>query len=79
MIYYKQGRLLSEHFPSIFGPNENLPLNYEITMSKFTSLTQEINAEIEGKLTPEEVALGFLNIANEVSKISHNMNIPEHD
>jgi 5-oxoprolinase (ATP-hydrolysing) len=79
MIYYKQGRLLPEHFPSIFGPNENLPLNYEITMLKFTSLTQEINAEIEGKLTPEEVALGFLNIANEVSKIRHNMNIPEHD
>jgi 5-oxoprolinase (ATP-hydrolysing) len=79
MTYYKQGRLLPEHFPSIFGPNENLPLDYEITKSKFTSLTEKINAEIEGKLTPEEVALGFLNIANEVSKIKYSMYIPRHD
>jgi 5-oxoprolinase (ATP-hydrolysing) len=59
------GRLLPEHFPAIFGPNEDLPLDYEITKKHFTSLTAQINAEIDGDLKPEDVALGFLNIANE--------------
>lgn len=59
------GRILPEYFPSIFGPDENLPLDYEITKSKFFKLTEAINAETDGHKTAEEVALGFLAVANE--------------
>nr|CAI5830274.1 unnamed protein product [Callosobruchus analis] len=37
------GRLLPEHFPHIFGPDENSPLDKEETMKKFTELTEKIN------------------------------------
>lgn len=63
------GRLLPEYFPKIFGPNENEPLGVEITRKKFAELTAHINAEQRTKgwseFTPEEVALGFLSVADE--------------
>ncbi|OBT40699.1 hypothetical protein VE00_08908 [Pseudogymnoascus sp. WSF 3629] len=63
------GRLLPEYFPKIFGPNENEPLDVAITGEKFAELTSVINEEQKSKgrieFTPEEVALGFLNVADE--------------
>lgn len=59
------GRILPEYFPCIFGPDENLPLDYEITKHKFLELTEAINGETGGCKTAEEVALGFLAVANE--------------
>ncbi|KAL2374643.1 5-oxoprolinase (ATP-hydrolysing) [Blastomyces gilchristii SLH14081] len=63
------GRLLPGYFPKIFGPNEDEPLDVEITRQKFTELTEKINSEQRSKgwneFTPEEVALGFLSVANE--------------
>ncbi|OJD24359.1 hypothetical protein ACJ73_04281 [Blastomyces percursus] len=63
------GRLLPGYFPKIFGPNEDKPLDVEITRQKFTELTEKINSEQRSKgwneFTPEEVALGFLSVANE--------------
>lgn len=63
------GRLLPEYFPKIFGPNENEPLDVAITGKKFAELTAVINEEQRSKgrieFTPEEVALGFLNVADE--------------
>lgn len=63
------GRLLPEYFPKIFGPNEDQPLDTEITARKFAELTALINMEQKDKgrieFTPEEVALGFLNVADE--------------
>ncbi|KAI0836406.1 Hydantoinase B/oxoprolinase-domain-containing protein [Hypoxylon sp. FL0890] len=59
------GRLLPEYFPVIFGPDENLPLDYEITKTKFIELTNSINVASSTQKTPEEVALGFLAVANE--------------
>lgn len=63
------GRLLPEYFPKIFGPNENEPLDVGITGEKFAELTAVINEEQRSKgrieFTPEEVALGFLNVADE--------------
>jgi 5-oxoprolinase (ATP-hydrolysing) len=63
------GRLLPDYFPKIFGPKENEPLDREITAEKFLALTEEINEQQrqDGSVTfsPEEVALGFLNVANE--------------
>lgn len=60
------GRLLPEHFPKIFGPEENEGLDRDITKKKFRELTDQINKEKEGKeMSIEEVAEGFLNVANE--------------
>lgn len=62
------GRLLPNYFPKIFGPNQNEPLDYELTAKKFKELTEVINKDkaSEGiKLTAEEVASGFLKVAVE--------------
>ncbi|CAI6100995.1 unnamed protein product [Clonostachys chloroleuca] len=61
------GRLLPEYFPKIFGPNEDQPLDRDITATLFAELTDRMNLEHQGdaKLTPEEVALGFLKVADE--------------
>lgn len=59
------GRLLPEYFPSIFGPDENEPLDYDATARAFIELTMKINSEENMDLTPEEVASGFLRVANE--------------
>jgi 5-oxoprolinase (ATP-hydrolysing) len=63
------GRLLPEYFPKIFGPKEDQPLDVEITAKKFAELTAVINEEQRSKgrieFAPEQVALGFLNVADE--------------
>jgi 5-oxoprolinase (ATP-hydrolysing) len=63
------GRLLPDYFPKIFGPNEDEPLDMNVTTKKFIDLTELINQEQRGKgqveFTPEEVALGFLKVADE--------------
>jgi 5-oxoprolinase (ATP-hydrolysing) len=38
------GRLLPSHFPHIFGPNENEPLDLDGSRDAFAALTREINA-----------------------------------
>ncbi|KAJ5087100.1 hypothetical protein NUU61_008407 [Penicillium alfredii] len=63
------GRLLPEYFPHIFGPNEDQPLDTEVTARLFSDLTQKINVErrhhFQQEYSPEEVALGFLKVADE--------------
>lgn len=59
------GRLLPEYFPHIFGENEDQPLDFKISKQKFEELTKIINKENpEASKTPQEVALGFLEVAN---------------
>lgn len=59
------GRLVPEKFPSIFGPQANEPLDVAMVKQKFNTLTAEINATVDTKMTAEEVASGFLAMANE--------------
>ena len=59
------GRLLPEFFPQIFGETEDEPLDAAITKIHFTAMTDEINRDREHKMTPEEVAYGFIKVANE--------------
>jgi 5-oxoprolinase (ATP-hydrolysing) len=64
------GRLPSDFFPKIFGPNANLPVDRELVTERFRVLASEI-----GELSAEEVASGFLriaveNMANAIKKIS---------
>ena len=37
------GRLLPEHFPMIFGPNEDQPLDKKATLEAFDRLTEEVH------------------------------------
>ncbi|KAF7992741.1 hypothetical protein HCN44_005085 [Aphidius gifuensis] len=67
------GRLLPEYFPNIFGPNENEPIDKNITINEFQKLTDSINEFLELnkdnckniKMNIEEVAMGFIRVANE--------------
>ena len=52
------GRLIPEEFPSVFGPNEDQPLDSEVVLAKFKELTQAINQETGESLTWAEVADG---------------------
>ncbi len=62
------GRLIPEYFPSIFGPEENLPLDTDVTKKLFQKLTREVNDSIkdeERHLSAEQVASGFVRVADE--------------
>ena len=63
------GRLLPEFFPKIFGKSEDEPLDVESSKLAFTELTEKINNELKSdgrdQMSPEEVAYGFIKIANE--------------
>ncbi|KAK7962240.1 uncharacterized protein PG986_003065 [Apiospora aurea] len=59
------GRLVVSSFPSIFGENADQPLDRDIVVKKFDEITAEFNQQTSQGLTAEEVALGFLNVANE--------------
>ncbi|CAG9316615.1 unnamed protein product [Blepharisma stoltei] len=59
------GRLIPKFFPEIFGPDQNLPIDYNAAREGLQQLTNEINAFQNSNLTCEEVALGFVKVANE--------------
>ncbi|KAL4819976.1 Hydantoinase B/oxoprolinase-domain-containing protein [Aspergillus spinulosporus] len=58
------GRLIPEHFPSVFGPNEDEPLDVDIVLRKFKELTEVINRDTGKSLAWYEVADGFIQVAN---------------
>src|SRR4051812_19676527 len=59
------GRLVRSSFPAIFGPNADQHLDLDITKQKFHDITREINEQTGQTLTAEQVAFGFLDVANE--------------
>lgn len=59
------GRLLPEYFPSIFGPNEDQPLDRDMVIAKFKALTETINQESGQSLSWPDIADGFLQVANQ--------------
>jgi 5-oxoprolinase (ATP-hydrolysing) len=70
------GRLQSAHFPHVFGPNGDQPLDADVVRQKFETLAREIATETgQPAQSPEDVARGFLriavdNMANAIKKIS---------
>ena len=70
------GKLQPAHFPPVFGPNGDQPLDADIVREKFAAMGKEIAAETgEAERTPEDLAEGFLriaveNMANAIKKIS---------
>lgn len=59
------GRLIPEHFPKIFGKSYNEPLSYQCSIEGMQGITKEINQAQSINLSVEEVAAGFLKVANE--------------
>jgi len=59
------GRLLPDFFPKIFGKNEDEGLDPEASKKLFEELTDEINSQTDKKMSADEVAYGFIKIANE--------------
>ncbi|MGB0571816.1 MAG: hydantoinase B/oxoprolinase family protein [Alphaproteobacteria bacterium] len=69
------GKLQAEHFPSVFGPGQDSPLDADAVRAKFEALTEDIRAATGDTRSPVEVAEGFLkiaveNMANAIKKIS---------
>jgi 5-oxoprolinase (ATP-hydrolysing) len=63
------GKLRPSHFPAIFGPGQDEPLDDDVVRERFADLAKKIGKK------PEEVAAGFLevaveNMANAIKKIS---------
>ncbi|MCE0447156.1 hypothetical protein LT493_30535 [Streptomyces tricolor] len=66
------GRIHPAHFPAVFGPGGDQPLDADLVRDRFTALAREIHARTGDERTPEQVAEGYLqiavaNIANAVS------------
>jgi 5-oxoprolinase (ATP-hydrolysing) len=69
------GKIQPAHFPAIFGPECNLPLDAETVREKFAALAEEIAQATGVARTPREVAEGFLriavaNMANAIKQVS---------
>ncbi|KAJ2722570.1 hypothetical protein GGI07_003213 [Coemansia sp. Benny D115] len=60
------GRLRAAHFPRIFGPNEDEPLDTEAPRRLLADLAAELAAESGAEpMSVEALALGFVHVANE--------------
>jgi len=70
------GKIQPQHFPRVFGPKADQPLDAEVVRKKFAALAREIAAATDAPVpAAEEVAEGFLkiavtNMANAIKQIS---------
>jgi 5-oxoprolinase (ATP-hydrolysing) len=69
------GRVQPDHFPHVFGPGGDQPLDVGVVRAGFAALAREIEAATGDRRRPEEVAAGFLeiavaNMANAIKKVS---------
>ncbi|WP_149179043.1 hydantoinase B/oxoprolinase family protein [Streptomyces sp. TRM49041] len=69
------GRIQPAHFPAVFGPGGDQPLDADVVRERFAELAEDVRRHTGVRRSPEEVAAGFLeiavlNMANAVKKIS---------
>ncbi|MFG3124913.1 hydantoinase B/oxoprolinase family protein [Streptomyces sp. NPDC048201] len=69
------GRIQPAHFPAVFGPEGDQPLDAGAVRDSFTALARDIREATGDDRTPEQVAEGYLRIAvagiaNAVKRIS---------
>lgn len=57
------GRLQARHFPAVFGPAGDAPLDADAVRAKFIALAAEVSAATGFAQTPEQLAAGFIRIA----------------
>ena len=69
------GKLHPDHFPPIFGPAGDQPLDAETVRARFAAMAHEIAAHTGEMRDPREIAEGFLriavaNMANAIKQVS---------
>ncbi|MFS0516578.1 hydantoinase/oxoprolinase family protein [Nostoc sp. UIC 10607] len=69
------GKIHPKYFPSVFGIDDNLPLDKDTVIQQFIQLALDIQTATLNHSTPEQVAAGFIaiaveNMANAIKKIS---------
>ncbi|MGH4026128.1 MAG: hydantoinase B/oxoprolinase family protein, partial [Pseudonocardiaceae bacterium] len=69
------GRIQPGHFPHVFGPAGDQPLDGDLVRRRFTELAGTVREQTGDDRTPEQVAEGYLqiavaNMANAVKRIS---------
>ena len=69
------GRIQPKHFPAVFGPHANQPLDAEVVRRQFAELADKVAQATGNPMTPEQLAQGFLdiaiaNMANAIKQIS---------
>lgn len=69
------GKIQPGHFPAIFGPGGDQPLDIEVVREQFATLAEDVSASQGRVVSAEDVAEGFLriaieNMANAIKKIS---------
>ncbi len=69
------GKIQPAHFPKVFGPNADAPLDSDIVVTRFSAMAADIERATGMKRSAEEVAEGFIDIAvgamaNAIKKIS---------
>jgi 5-oxoprolinase (ATP-hydrolysing) len=69
------GKLQPRHFPRLFGPNADQPLDVDTVHARFAELAARIGAATGETPAPEQVAEGFIqiavgNMANAIKQIS---------
>jgi 5-oxoprolinase (ATP-hydrolysing) len=57
------GKIQPAHFPALFGPDGDQPLDYDVAATKFVALADQIAAATQTRQDPRDVAEGFLRIA----------------
>jgi 5-oxoprolinase (ATP-hydrolysing) len=69
------GRIQPAHFPKVFGPRANEPLDSAGVVAKFTAMAADVRRDTGREVTPESLAAGFVqiavqNMANAIKRIS---------
>ncbi len=69
------GKIQPEHFPRVFGPGADEPLDRQVVAAKFEALAAQVRERTGRAATPEALAEGFLqiaiqNMANAIKRIS---------
>jgi len=69
------GRIQAAHFPKVFGPGANEPLDRDGVVAKFGAMAADVKRNTGRDATPESLAAGFVqiavqNMANAIKRIS---------
>ncbi|WP_311268738.1 hydantoinase B/oxoprolinase family protein [Sphingobium sp. WCS2017Hpa-17] len=69
------GKIQPTHFPSLFGPNGDQPLDAQAVEARFATLCAQVEADTGRTMTPREAAQGFIavavaSMANAIKRIS---------
>jgi 5-oxoprolinase (ATP-hydrolysing) len=59
------GRIIPEYFPRLFGKGEDQPLSTTASKNAFQNLRDNIHSQTSKKRSLEEMAYGFVEVANE--------------